>query len=94
MTDYYMGLEIVQSPLCKRRVPVREHKRPQHPRQFSYHNRVQKKWVKRYGMRDQYDVYLTSRQAFMHPDTFKEMCAACFYGKPVTGALIDDCHHQ
>jgi hypothetical protein len=88
----YMGLDVVSTPLCKRRVPVREHKKPLHPRRLAYHNRVQKKWVKRHGMRDQYDIIVTPKHAFMHHDTIVQLQELAIYnGKHPMGVIIDDC---
>lgn len=63
----FAGFKIVSSPLCKRRVPVRTHKHP----------RIQKKWIKRYGMKDEYVTFMVGGNTVcVHPDQLPIIKAA------------------
>lgn len=50
-TELLHGLPIVTSPHCIRRVPSRVHDKRRHS--DTYHARIQKKWNKRFGMREE-----------------------------------------
>lgn len=67
----FMGIEVYESPLCVRRVPVREHKEKFRtitcdtglirkliaPRdRGNYHKRINKKWLKRYGTKEEHVI--------------------------------------
>lgn len=46
------GIEVIEHPLAVMRVPIRKHKRRAWMSD-SYHRRVQKKWTKRWGTREE-----------------------------------------
>lgn len=57
MNDWLAGVRIIRADpkldgVFKRTVPVRVHKRGT-GQSAAYHRRVQKKWAKRYGMREE-----------------------------------------
>jgi hypothetical protein len=78
----FMGLEVRTSPLCTRTVPVRQHKdrgcvvrvrffnclRKPSP----YHIRVQKKWNKRFGFKEEkYMMVIGRNVVLVHPETLQ-----------------------
>jgi hypothetical protein len=72
----YMGMPVYTNALCKSRVPVRVHKQRyfnMRPVPGNYHNRVQKKWIKRYGMKDQFVTYATTHGFIVAPEILKKM---------------------
>ena len=46
----YLGIKIIESPLCEMRVPIRKHKKRRN-QTLRYHARIQKKWTKRFGLK-------------------------------------------
>lgn len=46
------GLKVIESPFAVMRAPNREHKRRNWMSE-AYHKRIQKKWTKRYGTREE-----------------------------------------
>lgn len=84
-----MGIPIViNDALCKQKVPVRKHKdrgemrrnrffaRPFKHTPSAYHLRVQKKWDKRFGMKDGSRFYLTPHGVIMSSDDYNKLCKA------------------
>ncbi len=51
------GLRVVSSPLCEQPVPVRKHKKRRNQTE-AYHRRVQKKWVKRFGIKTEHVAFM------------------------------------
>jgi hypothetical protein len=46
------SLRVLESPMAVQQVPVRRHKKRRNQTE-AYHRRIQKKWTKRFGMREQ-----------------------------------------
>jgi hypothetical protein len=79
------GMRIITNPLCRREVPVREHKERFRTVSYSsglikqvqvpacrgnYHKRIQKKWIKRYGTKVVDEFFMLGKDTVvMHPDT-------------------------
>lgn len=68
----FMGMQIVESPICLVREPVRKHVskgRGSYMWKGGYCKRIQKKWAKRYGMHDVPAFFITcdSKVVCMHP---------------------------
>lgn len=62
------GIDIISNPLCVRRVYVREHVKKRWMDGTVYHQRIQKKWMKRYGCHDEPAAYLLGdRTLAAHP---------------------------
>lgn len=51
MFNPFGGLRLVEHPMAVRSVPVRVHKKRRNQTE-AYHRRIQKKWTKRFGMKD------------------------------------------
>lgn len=67
-----LGMNVHVSPLCERWVPVRDHRGKG---ATVYSKRIQKKWLKRYGMKKVQDVFIANgaRDVFMHPEAFAKL---------------------
>lgn len=62
MINELFGMKIVESPLCERKVPAKRHKKRAN-QSVAYHERVQKKWVKRFGMKTERVAYMINPNA-------------------------------
>lgn len=60
------SLRIVESPHCTMRKPVRTHKRRRWDRSGKYHARIAKKWLKRFGEREEAVAYMLDPKAIGH----------------------------
>jgi hypothetical protein len=57
------ALRVVESPLTQREVPIKVHKRRRN-HSARYHARIQKKWLKRYGMKPEICAYVLDGGAY------------------------------
>lgn len=62
---YVAGFKIIASSHCTTRVPVRRHKRRK-GQSRAYHERVQKKWIKRFGLEEKPTAYQVNRSFLGH----------------------------
>lgn len=67
----FTGVKIIASPAMQRatRKPVKLHK--EHVKRKPYHARIQKKWDKRYGVREELLFVSTMGALFTHPDNIQ-----------------------
>lgn len=85
--ETYCGLPIIISPMCRVPMPARKHidrgemrrnrffARPFLHKPSAYHKRIQKKWVKRFGMSEGDVLHITSTAAFMSRQGFDRFMA-------------------
>jgi len=95
----FMGINVYENPMCKRRVPMVPHKHKQHRRSVAdlidgkrpiyptgYHERIQKKWIKRYGMKDEHVMYMLGHSIMMvHPVVVETMKKHATIADPMRG---------
>jgi hypothetical protein len=60
------ALRVVESPHCTVRKPVRPHRRKRWDRSGKYHARIAKKWLKRFGEREEAVAYMLDPKAIGH----------------------------
>ena len=67
------GVRVLESPHSYQTVPVREHKKSRSMTD-SYHNRIQKKWRKRFGTKRIPGCYLLNGNTLIaHPEIIKQI---------------------
>jgi hypothetical protein len=90
----FMGIDVYESPLCTRRVPVKPHKFGKDHRRRAYHLRIEKKWNKRYGFKVENVMYMIGNNiVMMHMDdakSLKKEAEQAFGGLRPTGVILDD----
>lgn len=90
------GIDVYESPLCTRRVPVKQHKSKAALGRYPgvYSERIQKKWNKRYGFKIENVMYMVGDSTvMMHRDDIEDLMKETRHalrGLPVTGVILDD----
>lgn len=66
------GTPVFSNHLATTTEPIRKHNKTQSMSE-SYHNRVQKKWTKRYGTKQIPCYYVTPRGIIAHPSVLEQL---------------------
>lgn len=76
MFEFINAIKIVQDTNCTRetRTPIKIHTKKKNK---NYHKRIQKKWIKRYGMKIEYTAYKVNTGSgytiICHPKIYQEL---------------------
>ena len=76
MGHTFYGVTIISSPLATTLEPVRKHIKTVSMSE-TYHKRVQKKWVKRWGVKHAPGAYRTPAGIVAHPDVIEALRREC-----------------
>lgn len=66
------GINIYKNPLCTEWLPTKKHVKKRWMTD-AYHNRIQKKWVKRFGHTEKPAAYMTPSGLICHPDIYEQI---------------------
>lgn len=75
------GIKIITSPLATERVGPRKVHYHKLGMKMSYHNRIQKKWIKRFGWENKPCMYKTPMGIVCHPALIDDLKSAINYNK-------------
>lgn len=83
MNGFYEQFIVTSSALEKTEKPKRIHTKKQHDRSGKYHERIQKKWNKRFGYVMQPCIFKLNDKYFIHPSIMAELRTNFAYEHPL-----------